>query len=359
VRTPITVGVAGLDERGLELARTFDELPDADLRWLCDPRAEVRHGVGPRFSGANLVSDFNVLCEDEDLDAVVIVGPASSHYDRARRALEADKHVLVERPLALSGDDADALVRQAQRRRRRLMVTNDLAFQPALLRLKESIEHGTLGELYYVHGFHHKPSAPDETGVVWKLGTDHVSAILFLLADEPFEVSARGEPYLQAESEDVVFCSLKFATGISAHLHLSRLDPEPRWGLSLVGSRRSSSLDGSPPERPLTLCEHDAPLRRSMTEVEAHVGDIVIPSLPKENVVRRDCERVIALVRSSSEPRVDIRDAVAAVQVLEALQRSLERDGVPEPVGGSEEPTAARVIPLPGSFKAEARLQDA
>lgn len=330
MRTPVTVGVVGLGSWGPHFARIFDELPGADLRWICDlsPAATLR--VRPLVRAARATASVDDLLADEALDALVIATPPSTHYELARSAVEAGKHVLVETPLALSGEHADDLVHRAERSGRIVMGGHVLVFHPAVRALRDVIDRRELGEVYYVTGQRLGPSpGRRDENVLWDLGAHDISAVLYLLRDEPVEVSARADAYLQPGVADLVSASLTFATGIRAHVQLSWLEARRTRRLTVVGSERTAVFDGMDAERRLTF----------------YGSEIVSPLLPQEEPLRVECEHFLGLVRSSAEPVAGVREAAAVVNVLEALQRSLDREGASEAVGGSG--LAPGIIRLP------------
>jgi predicted dehydrogenase len=327
LRTPVTVGVVGLGQWGARLAQTFDSLPQAELRWLCDHNPEAQLRLRPRYAGVRVTSDFEDLLNDEELDGVAVATPAVSHYDLVKRALDADKHVLVDRPLALRSDHADDLVQRAEGNDRRLIVGDARVFQPGLRRLRKLIELGRLGDVYYVSAHHHGGGGAREENALWSLGAHDISVVLHLVADEPIEVLARGGSYFEPGIADVIYCYLKFATGINAHVHLSSLDPRPACNVTVVGSRRTATFDDLAPERKLTIYDRN--------------GDIVSPRLSADEPLWLECAEFVAAIRSPVKGAPNARAAAAAVNVLEALQRSLGSEGAPL-ASGEREPTVLR-----------------
>lgn len=351
MRTPIPVGVVGFGDRGLNLARTFDRLPGAEVRWLCDRNPEVRMAHRFGFPSAEWTADVDDLLADDGLDAVVIATPLSTHYELALRALDAHKHVFVEQPLALSGGDAQKLVDEAERRDRVLMVGNVLLFHPAVRKLKELVDTGALGDLYYLYGNRQNLGKvrPDENAL-WNLGAQDVAVLLYLLDDQPIEVAARGESYLRRGVPDVVFCYLKFATGISAHLHLSWLDPHKLRRTTVVGSERMAVVDDLEPERKLTIYDKRAVSDETdpySEHVDVRFGDIVSPRLTADDSLRLECEHFVSKIRSQVGLESSGREGATVVEILEALQCSLDSGGLPQAfVGGSRMSPDRSVIPL-------------
>jgi predicted dehydrogenase len=351
----VSVGVVGLGHWGPNLARTFDDLPQAELRWLCDLDLQVQRWAKSRYPQARVTGEIDDLLADETLDAVVIATPPVTHHELAGRALAAHKHVFVEKPLALSSEQAERLLRTAERLDRRLVVGHVLVFHPAVRRLKQLIERGELGDIYYLYGNRQSLGrVRRDENALWSLGAHDLSVILHLLADEPVEVTARGESYVQPGVTDVVFCHLAFATGISAHLHLSWLDPHTIRRLTIVGADRMAVFDDIEPERKLTLYEKSAFSRKTDTfgeYVQVTVGDIVCPRVSADEPLRVECEHFVTSIRSPVAPLAGGREGVILVSVLEAMERSLRRGGLPEPLGGEpDERPAAEILALPSQM---------
>jgi predicted dehydrogenase len=343
VRTPTTVGVVGLGTTGLELARVFDELPQADLRWVCDTDMQTNLRAKRPFPGVRTTARFEDLLSDEELDAVVIATPTGIRAELVRLALEAEKHVFTERPLALNGEDADRLVAVAERTDRRLLVEDASLFDPALRKLRELIELERLGEIFYATGtFTDVSELRRRDSVVWTLGCHAVSLLLFLLGDEPLEVSARGDAFVSTRSPDVAFCHLRFATGIVAQLQLSRLDRRHRSRLGVIGSTRMAVYDEFDRERALRIDQTRIVATDGSLGVKP--GDVITARATREAPLRLECEHFVAAIRSPRDPAPAHR-AATVVNTLEALTHSLDNTGAPTPVRGSVR-RAARVVHL-------------
>ena len=331
MRRPVTVGVVGLGYWGPNIARSFASLPDAKVTWLCDASADARGRAKGRYPGARLTGSFDQLLEDDELDAVVIATPPSTHGSLALAALKRNKHVFVEKPLTLDGQEADRIVEEAARRRRCLIVGHVLLHHPAMRKLKELVEMNELGDLYYLYSNRQNLGrVRNDENALWSLGPHDIAVLLYLLNDEPVEVTARGDCYLQPGIPDVVFCHLRFPTGITAHLHLSWLDPHKLRKLTVVGSKRMAVVDDMESERKLTIYEKSAVVPRTDSYgeyVQVRVGDIICPRLPGDEPLRLECEHFVAAIRSTSPATSSSREGAAVVHVLEALQESLDRNG--------------------------------
>jgi predicted dehydrogenase len=336
MRTPVNIGVVGLGETGGSFTQVFDGLPNCDLRWLCD----IDQGAllaTRRYPHSSLTASLDDLLGDESLDAVVLATPPDTHGALVERALRADKDVLVANPLARTADDALRLTELAHARSRCLLAAETLLFHPALRKLKEIMETGRLGETFYLYGNRQGLSrARHEASVLWSLGVQEVAALLYLLDDTPVDVSCRGESYIRPGVEDVAFCFLRFATGVTAHLHLSSLDPQTLGRLTLVGSRQMVVFDALAPERSLTIHDRAVALPRApghgqLVRIEGD-GSVVSPAIAPDDPLQALCETFLAAVRRGRPLEVEGSLAVRVVAVLEALQRSLERLGSQETV---------------------------
>src|SRR5204863_279988 len=234
------VGLAGLGYWGPNLARNFDEL--AQLAWLCDLSEEQRARFATRYPDARLTADFDEMLADESLEAVIVATPVVTHADLAKRALEAGKHVLVEKPPALTGAEVEELVATAEEHGRVLMPGHLLLYHPGVARLKELIRSGELGDVLYVYGNRQNlGKIRKDENALWSLGVHDLSVIQYLIQEEIVEAAAHGHAFLNEGVEDVVFCYLRFASGKIAHMHLSWLDPHKMRPLTVVGRQRAVS----------------------------------------------------------------------------------------------------------------------
>ena len=321
----VSVGVVGLGYWGPNLARNFAALPGAELRWICDGSAEQLERASSRFPGVRTTSDLDELLADPDLDAVAIATPVPTHAPLARRALAAGKHVFVEKPLAQSLADAEQVVADAREHDRTLMVGHLLEYHPGVERLKELVDSDELGKVHYIYGNRlNLGKLRADENALWSLGAHDVSVVLRLAAEEPVECYAHGESYMREDVEDVVFCYLRFPSGLAAHLHLSWLDPHKERRFTVVGSRRMATFDDMAIERKLTVYdkgfEQDY---RNYGEYIARSGDVWSPVVPNDEPLRLECRHFVDCVRDGAVPRSDGESGLRVVRVLEELQRSL------------------------------------
>jgi predicted dehydrogenase len=328
------VGVVGLGYWGPNLARNFDRLPEADLAWLCDESAETLERFGRAFPGAHTTGALEELLGDESLDAVALATPVSTHAGLARRVLDAGKHCFVEKPLGQSVDEAERVVEAAQAGGLVLMVGHLLEYHPGVEKMNELIESGELGEVRYIYSNRlNLGQLRRDENALWSLGAHDASVILRLAAEEPYECRAVGESYVNSGVEDVVFCYLRFPSGLAAHMHLSWLDPHKERRFTVVGAKRMATFDDMALERKLSIYDKGFDEDySSYGEYIARSGDIFSPHVPNEEPLRIECRHFLECVRNGAEPRSGGESGLRVVRVLEALQRSLQESSRAAPV---------------------------
>jgi predicted dehydrogenase len=324
----------GLGYWGPNLARNFDRLAGADLAWLCDESGDALERFVRAFPGARSTSSLDDLLRDESLDAVVLATPVSTHADLAQRVLEAGKHCFVEKPLGQSVDEAERVVDAARSSERILMVGHLLEYHPGVEKLGELIQSGDLGAVRYIYSNRlNLGKLRRDENALWSLGAHDVSVILRLAAEEPYECRAVGESYVNPGVEDVVFCYLRFPSGLAAHLHLSWLDPHKERRFTVVGSQRMATFDDMALERKLSIYDKGFDENySSYGEYIARSGDIFSPHVPNEEPLRIECRHFLDCVRDGTEPRSGGESGLRVVRVLEALQRSLRESSRAAPV---------------------------
>jgi len=317
------VGQVGLGYWGTNLARNFDEL--AELTWLCDASPEALEQFGRRYPGAKATGDFDELLGDDTLDAVVIATPVPTHYELAKRALEAGKHVFVEKPPAMQAAEMEELVRLAEAGGRVLMPGHLLLYHPGVRKLKELVDSGELGDVLCVYGNRQNlGKIRKDENALWSLGVHDLSVILFLVGEEPSQAVAHGNAFLTQGVEDVVFCYLRFPSGKIAHMHLSWLDPHKMRKLTVVGREKMAVFDDMELERKVTIYEK-APWEPAgiYGEWRTRTGDIFSPKIPNDEPLRLECEHFLSLVVNGPNGHAEARDGLTVVRALERLTESL------------------------------------
>ncbi len=329
-----TVAVIGGGGWGKNHVRNFHQIDSCRLKIVCDLDEGILARHRAAYDDLETTTRAEDVFGDADVDAVVIATDASSHYGIARAAVEAGKHVLVEKPMTLVPDEARALVARAEAAGRVLMVGHLLEYHPCVLYLKDLVGGGHLGSLRYMY------SQRVNLGVVrkdenawWSLAPHDVSVILFLFGAEPVVVTAQGQDYLREGVEDVVFAQLKFADGRMAHIHVSWFDPHKIRKMTLVGAEKMATFDDMEPAEKIRIYDKGVEAAGTVVGYEQSLdlrsGDIVIPKTPGGEPLRAECLHFLECIETGETPRSDGQDGLRVVQVLEAGQRSLAGGGKP------------------------------
>jgi predicted dehydrogenase len=313
----INVGVVGLNYWGPNLVRNFDGL--TDLTWLCDLDDAHLRPLAERYPHAHATNAYADVLADDALDAVVIATPVPTHFALAKQALEAGKHVFVEKPPAMRAAEMDELVQLATGADRVLMPGHLLLYHPAVLKLKELVASGELGDVLCVYGNRVNLGIDrSNENALWSLGVHDLSVILYLLDEDPDLATAQGSASIHPGVEDVVFCFLRFPSGKIAHMHLSWLDPHKMRKMTVVGSQKMVVFDDMEPERKVTVYEkHAGP------NGELHSGDIHVPKVAGIEPLRLECEYFLELVDGKHDRAKVARDGARVVRALEMLTNSL------------------------------------
>jgi predicted dehydrogenase len=317
------VGLAGLGYWGPNLARNFDDL--AELAWLCDVSDEARSRFSPRYPRARMTADFDDLLADDSVQAVVVATPVPTHYELAKRALEAGKHVLVEKPPAMRSGEMEELVGVAESRGLVLMPGHLLLYHPGVRKLKQLVEGGELGEVLCVYGNRQNlGKIRKDENALWSLGVHDLSVILYLVGEEPDEAIALGRDFLTPGVEDVVFCYLRFPSGKIAHMHLSWLDPHKMRKMTVVGREKMAVFDDMELERKVTVYEK-APWEPAETygEWRTRTGDIFSPKIANDEPLRLEVQHFLSLIEDGPGNHGAAREGLAVVRTLDRLTASL------------------------------------
>ncbi len=335
---PLRVGIVGLGNWGPNIARALAATPDIDLAYACDLDEGNRARLEGRYPGTVITARFDDLLEDDALDAIVVATGAPSHAAIGRQVLEAGKHALVEKPLALTVADARELVALAERKQRVLMVGHLLRFHPVFEHLHGLVEREELGRVLYLYTnrLNFGKVRADENAL-WSLAPHDISLALALAGERPEEVTARGEAFLRPGVEDVVFGYLHFPSGLVAHLHVSWLDPHKRRMITVVGSEGMAVFDDTEADRKLTIYERASSPSRFDTWGEFQAlrsGDVRIPQVSNAEPLIQETKAFAAAIRRGSATVASGDEGLAVVEVLTALQTSLEQRGAPVRLDG-------------------------
>ena len=326
----LRIGVIGAGGWGRNHVRTIAALPDVELSVVCDLDPARREAVSRQYPAVFVTNAIDDALDRAD--AIVVATPAASHHVIAAQVVERGLPVLVEKPFALSVDDAEAVAELADKRDVPVVVGHLLVFHPALELLHDLIRAGDLGDLYYLYSqrVNLGQVRPDENAL-WSFGPHDVSVALELLSDVPTKVSAHGRSFLQPGIEDIVFMTMGFDSGVIANVQMSWLDPHKERRLTVVGSRKMVVFDDMQPREKLKVFDRGierppeyASYGESLTIRE---GDISIPRVPNVEPLRAELQHFADVAAGRVSPRVGAAQGVTVVRVLAAATESMARGG--------------------------------
>lgn len=343
----VKVGVIGCGYWGPHLIRNLHDMVDVDLVAVADQRADRLQYVRRSYPTVCPFDDYRKLLECE-VDAVVIATPIQTHFEIAREALLADRHVLVEKPLATSVAEAAELIRLATVRRRILMAGHTFLYNPAVRELRRLVQDGELGRIYYADSARLNLGLFQRyANVVWDLAPHDISILTYVLGQTPVMVSARGSTCVRPDVLDVCYLELTFSSGTSAHVHVSWLDPDKVRRLTLVGDRRMAVYNDISTVDKLRIYDSGVECPRvdnyGEFELAYRHGGISIPYIAWREPLRLECEHFVHCVRTGEEPLSNGEQGLLVVAALEAADRSLRNGGTREHVdiGEASGPAAA------------------
>ncbi len=331
---PVRVAVVGAGYWGINHVRTFARLPGCELVLVCDADPKNLKRAKSLAPAARQTTDYATVLADPSIDAVVLATPAVLHAEQSIAALSAGKHVFVEKPLALSVADAQAVKTAADQAGRVLMVGHLMLYHAAVLRLREMIQSGDIGEVYYLYALRvNLGKLRQDENAMWSLAPHDISIILYLLGQVPVSVAARGHAYLQPGVEDVVFLNLLFADGKMAQIQVSWLDPRKERRLTVVGERRMVEFDDSHPTEKLRIYDKGFNRPPEFTQfgefLTVRNGDIHIPHVDLPEPLNVECRHFIDSIHGGTSPRTGAKEGLDVIRVLHAAEKSLKNQGIP------------------------------
>lgn len=331
----ISVGVVGCGHWGPNHVRVFSSLPGSKVAAVADPDVRRLESSRQSHPAACRFTDYRELLAQESLDAIVVATPTRTHYEIARAALEAGKHVLVEKPLCLTAQEGEALVRLARETGVVLMVGQVFLFHNGIVKLKEFLESGEVGKLYYI-GSTRTNLGPirQDVNAVYDLASHDVSIFNWLLNSRPLMVSAVGQAFLQDGIEDIAFISLRYPDDVLARIHASWLDPKKVREITIVGARKMITWDDLAPLGTVQVFDKSVfrdPYYADYGHFQllAREGDITIPRIQLEEPLKRQARHFLSAIENGRADLSDGESGVEVVRTVEAIQQSLKAHGAP------------------------------
>ena len=347
-RKPTRIGVVGCGYWGPNLIRNLRQSSDCQLSIICDKEAQRLEHMRRLYPGIGITPNFEEFIQDETLDAVVIATPVRFHYQMAKLALEAGKHVLIEKPMTRTVAEGEELLALAERNGLILMVGHTFLFSPAVRRMKEVIDSGDIGSVHYISsrrlnlGLFQK-----DINVAWDLAPHDISIVLHLLDDMPDTISCQGSSHVTRGIEDVTTMFLSFHRNRCAIIQNSWLDPKKVRQMTVVGSRRMIVYDDTEPLEKLKIYDArvEAPAHYDTFAdftYSYHYGDAYVPYIKQEEPLKLQCQHFVDCIRNVRLPLTNGKRGLEVVRVLETATDSLRQYGLAMPLASTpDEPRAS------------------
>jgi predicted dehydrogenase len=329
---PLRVALVGYGYWGPNLLRNYMELPEAQVAWVCDRRPEALNKAKTRYPAIAATTDLEVVLNDESVDAVLVATPISSHHPIAKAALEAGKHVFVEKPMTADTVQACELVQLAEQRGLTLMVGHTFVYSPPVRKVKALIDAGELGDIYFITtqrvnlGLHQK-----DVSVIWDLAPHDLSILYYWLGEAPTSVNVTGRGCIVPSIPDVAFVNLRFPSGVVAEAQVSWLSPVKLRRTIVVGSQKMLVYDDTQNVEKVKVFDHgvdfEEPTDFGEFQLSYRTGDIVAPKISGAEPLWLEAEHFVHCVRSGETPVSDGLAGLRVVASLEAAQASLDAGG--------------------------------
>lgn len=336
----VNLGLVGVGYWGPNLARNLNNTENGCLAWVCDANPKALEKISNSYPRTKTTGDVGELLNAPDLDAVVVATPAATHFEIAKRCLTAGKHVMVEKPLSMSSVQCDELIQIAAEKDLRLMVGHTFLYSPPVLKLKELLDSGEIGDIYYAYSTRaNLGQIRKDVNAMWNLAPHDVAILLFLFGEVPVSVSAKGITQIQEGIEDVVFMHLDFPNNTAAHVHVSWLDPGKVRKLTLVGSKKMVIYDDVNADAKIQILDKGVtkvPNGRAESfnsfgefQLLLRAGDVLIPKIPATEPLKMECQHFVDCIISKQTPLTDGIHGKKVVRILEAAQESMQQNSCP------------------------------
>lgn len=329
----VRMGVVGCGYWGPNLIRNFRSLPDCKLTSICDASVKRLKHLKALYSEVATYESFDAMLAQNDLDAVAVATPVRAHYTLAKRCLDAGLHVFIEKPMAASAKECEALVDAAAKGSLTLMVGHTFLYAPAVRMIKEIVDSGKIGDIRYISsrrlnlGLFQK-----DINVVWDLAPHDISIILYLMSESPNGVNCQGVANVTKGIEDVCSLSLAFPSGRFASIQSSWLDPRKVRDMTIVGTEKMIVYDDIEPLQKIRI--HDQRVETpphydtfSEFHYAYHYGDVLAPYIKQEEPLKVECQHFLDCIRSGQPPLTSGIQGMQLIRILEASSESLKRNG--------------------------------
>ncbi|EFK11618.1 oxidoreductase, NAD-binding domain protein [delta proteobacterium NaphS2] len=327
------IGVIGAGYWGPNLIRNFTQLERSNVLMVSDLRPERLGYIKSLYPSVETTTDYEDIINNEEINAVAIATPVFTHKDLAIQAMEQDKHVFVEKPIAASVADTREMIELADKKGLSLMVGHTFEYNPAVIRIKEIIDSGELGEIYYINSQRLNLGLfQQDINVVWDLAPHDISIILYWLGREPKYINTIGASHINPAIQDVATLSMTFDDRLIAFVQCSWLDPNKTRKITVVGSKKMLVYDDIEANNKIWIFDKgvekpDHYDTFAEFQYSYRYGDISIPRIDSQEPLKLELSDFIASLENGNRPKTDGRNGLRVVKILEAAQHSIDNAG--------------------------------
>ncbi len=331
----VSIAIIGCGHWGPNYVRNFINIKGINDIFCCDIDELALKRLKSIYHAIKINSDYKEILKNKDIDAVVIAVPSATHFKLAREALLAGKHILVEKPLALNNEECKELLELHRKSNKVLMVGHTFIYNPAIIKIKEFIKQGRLGDIYYMHSTRtHLGLIREDVNAVWDLAPHDVSIMLYLLDVLPITVSAMGSAFLKKTREDVAFVNLKFPSGVVGNIHISWADSNKVRQVEVIGSKARAVFNDLDNLEKVKLYEKGISTDKPYDDFGEFQyllrdGDIISPKIELTEPVKILCQHFLDCIKNNKKPITDGKNGADVVKIMCAIEKSLKRGGAP------------------------------
>ncbi|PLZ32267.1 oxidoreductase [Fischerella thermalis WC558] len=329
----INIGVIGYGYWGPNLVRNFVETPGAQVKTVSDFKPELLAKVQARYPNIQVTTDCQDIFNDPKIDAVAIATPVSTHFDLALAALQAGKHLLVEKPMTVSSEQAMRLIQEAEKRNLVLMVDHTFVYTGAVRKMRDLVVTNVIGDIYYYDSvrvnlglFQH------DVNVIWDLAVHDLSIMDYILPSQPYAVSATGMSHVPGEPENIAYLTLFFEGNLIAHIHVNWLAPVKVRRTLIGGSQRMIVYDDLEPSEKVKIYDKGITVNGNTESlyqmlIGYRAGDMWAPHLEVTEALRTEGLHFINCIQTGDRPITDGQAGLRVVRILEAATESMKKQG--------------------------------
>ncbi|HXV27971.1 MAG TPA: Gfo/Idh/MocA family oxidoreductase [bacterium] len=334
------LSILGCGHWGPNYLRILQLMERVTVISVCDRDPKPLERISRQYPAIRVAKEFSDILEDPRVQAVIIATPASTHYELVKKALQAGKHVLVEKPLALKVEEGEELVKISEDFKRILMVGHTFLYNPAVRKMKRFVEEGLVGKIYYLQAVRtHLGLIRSDVNALWDLAPHDISIFSYLLNEDPKKVSAVGMSHLKEGFEDVAFVNLFYDHHIIGNIHISWVDSNKLRQVTVIGSKARITFDDLNPLERLRVFEKGISIDKPYNtfgefQLLLRDGDIISPKIEAEEPLKNVCFEFIQSVETGKAPLADGLNGLKVVRVMSAIQKSIEREGEPVSIAG-------------------------